>query len=197
VNRVRNHITDQLRARLAEQDEAAAVLACSMERREGGAQATVHFAHTSCNVETDDCLAAEYEFNEPMLEDIFAQPQVRIATTQLHFRSNMLRFFNCGTIGVSQVKATDSNRTPIVLAMLFLQPGKHAGEGGDIDQLVEAAQTRYATLVSETTDGGTVAQVQQRTVLKTVRAGLFSLRLQCCCRSLRLLALGLAILTAR
>ena len=25
--------------------------------------------------------------------------------------------------------------TPVVLAMLFLQPGKHAGEGGDIDQL--------------------------------------------------------------
>ena len=40
VNRVRNHVADQLRARLAEHDEAAAVVACSMERREGGASAT-------------------------------------------------------------------------------------------------------------------------------------------------------------
>ena len=75
-------------------------------------------------------------------------------------------------LGAPQVKVTDSNETPIVLAMLFLQPGKHAGEGGDIDQLVEAAQERHAKLMSETgNNGGLVAEVQRRTVLKTVRVG--------------------------
>jgi hypothetical protein len=68
------------------------------------------------------------------------------------------------------VKATDSNETPIVLAMLFLQPGKHAGEGGDIDQLVEAAQERHAKSMSETSNG-LVVKVKRRTVLKTVRVG--------------------------
>ena len=40
--------------------------------------------------------------------------------------------------------ATDPATTPLVLAMLFLQPGKHAGAGGDVDQLVEEAQRRWA-----------------------------------------------------
>ena len=59
--------------------------------------------------------------------------------------------------------------TPVVLAMLFLQPGKHAGEGGDIDQLVESAQERHAKL-SSGVGGGAAPASRQRTVLKTVRA---------------------------
>ena len=33
--------------------------------------------------------------------------------------------------------------------MLFLQPGKHAGAGGDVDQLVEEAQRRWAEAAGE------------------------------------------------
>ena len=126
--------------------------------------------YTSRDVETDHGLAAEYDFNEPMLEDIFVHPEVRIAISQLPLRKKTLRCCNRGIFDMLQVKATDSNTTPIVLAMLFLQPGKHAGEGGDIDQLVEAAQERHATRMSERNDGVAVVEVQRRTVLKTVRA---------------------------
>ena len=72
----------------------------------------------------------------------------------------------------SQVKETAAENAPIVLAMLFLQPGKHAGEGGDIDQLVESAQDRHIKLSDETGSGGAVsAKLGRRVILKTVRTG--------------------------
>ncbi|RUR35384.1 sirohydrochlorin chelatase [Vreelandella populi] len=35
---------------------------------------------------------------------------------------------------------------PVVLAMLFLSPGRHAGEGGDIDEICRAAEKRHPAL---------------------------------------------------
>ncbi|MGP9807763.1 sirohydrochlorin chelatase [Halomonas sp. AOP12-C2-37] len=35
---------------------------------------------------------------------------------------------------------------PVILAMLFLSPGRHAGEGGDIAEIYAAAQQRYSHL---------------------------------------------------
>lgn len=70
------------------------------------------------------------------------------------------------------MKDTAAENAPIVLAMLFLQPGKHAGEGGDIDQLVEAAHDRHMKLSHETGGGDTAeAKLGRRVILKTVRAG--------------------------
>ncbi|RUR33153.1 sirohydrochlorin chelatase [Vreelandella nanhaiensis] len=40
---------------------------------------------------------------------------------------------------------------PVVLAMLFLSPGRHAGEGGDIDGICRAAEKRHSTLKVITT----------------------------------------------
>ena len=38
------------------------------------------------------------------------------------------------------------DRGGIVLSMLFLNPGRHAGDGGDIDAICEAAARRYPDL---------------------------------------------------
>ncbi|MBP5979892.1 MAG: cobalamin biosynthesis protein CbiX [Halomonas sp.] len=40
---------------------------------------------------------------------------------------------------------------PVILAMLFLSPGRHAGEGGDIDEICRAAQKRHSALNVVTT----------------------------------------------
>ncbi|MGO3056516.1 sirohydrochlorin chelatase [Halomonas sp. AOP43-A1-21] len=40
---------------------------------------------------------------------------------------------------------------PVILAMLFLSPGRHAGEGGDIDEICCAAQKRHSALSVVTT----------------------------------------------
>lgn len=40
---------------------------------------------------------------------------------------------------------------PVILAMLFLSPGRHAGEGGDIDEIYHAAQKRHSALSVVTT----------------------------------------------
>ena len=38
------------------------------------------------------------------------------------------------------------DRGPIVLSMLFLNPGRHAGTGGDIDEICAKAQARFPEL---------------------------------------------------
>ena len=67
-------LLDQLRARLAEKNQVASVFACSMERRR--AVRKCHMVHFSENSDSIVAVVADYEFNEPMLEDIFAQPEV-------------------------------------------------------------------------------------------------------------------------
>lgn len=81
-------VRDALVSRLAEalDGEAGPVLAASMERRDG----------------------PEYAFNDPLLEDALARPEVA--------------------------------GRDVVLAMLFLSPGRHAGAGGDVDTIVAGAQ---------------------------------------------------------
>ncbi|KAL1527381.1 hypothetical protein AB1Y20_016049 [Prymnesium parvum] len=83
VNAVRERLTNDIRTLLGER--ASVVAAASMERRDG----------------------AEYDFNEPLLENLLQTPPFQ--------------------------------EGDVVLAMAFLQPGKHAGEGGDIAQIVERA----------------------------------------------------------
>ena len=34
----------------------------------------------------------------------------------------------------------------VILAMLFISPGRHAGKGGDIDQICEKAEQKCGTL---------------------------------------------------
>lgn len=83
VNEVRNFLAVQLGHLL--RDEASAVVASSMERREGEA----------------------YSFNEPLLENLL------------------------GSEGFTK---------EVVLSMLFLSPGRHAGPGGDIAEICEVAE---------------------------------------------------------
>lgn len=90
VTAVRNRLTGQLSVLLG--NEIGCVVAASMERRGGD----------------------EYRFNEPLLENLLANPD-----------------FQAG---------------PVILAMLFLSPGRHAGEGGDIADICHAAQQRYPVL---------------------------------------------------
>ena len=97
---------------------------------DGGADASA-LEVVACSMERRE--GPEFAFNEPLLEDILSYPPVA---------------------------ATDPATTPLVLAMLFLQPGKHAGAGGDVDQLVEEAQRRWAE------EGTGEARVARR-VLKT------------------------------
>jgi sirohydrochlorin ferrochelatase len=40
--------------------------------------------------------------------------------------------------------ATEDPTTPVILAMLFLSPGRHAGPGGDIAEICESVQQRHA-----------------------------------------------------
>ena len=82
------------------------VVACSMERREG----------------------PEYDFNEPMLEAVVADPK--------------LRSTGDGSSG--------DDPDLLVVAMLFLQPGKHAGEGGDIDEMIFPKQDATAAAAAST-----------------------------------------------
>ena len=89
VNKVRNHISQQLNETL--NGRVAKVIASSMERREG----------------------KEYEFNEPLLENLLGH--------------------------------NDFVRN-VVLAMLFISPGRHAGDGGDIDQICQSAESECDTL---------------------------------------------------
>lgn len=86
VNVVRNAVAQQLAERLD-----CTVLACSMERRPG----------------------PEYAFNEPLLEQLVSQPELREARA-------------------------------LVLAMLFLLPGRHAGVDGDVAQICDAMQLNCA-----------------------------------------------------
>ena len=85
VAAVRNVLAGQLGALL--EDEAGSVTFASMERREGD----------------------EYRFNEPLLEDLLADPALA--------------------------------GREVILAMLFLSPGRHAGEGGDIAEITARAMT--------------------------------------------------------
>jgi len=80
VNLVRNAVAAQLRTELAE--EVCAVIAASMERRDG----------------------PEYAFNEPLLENLGSE-------------------FNVGG--------------ECVVAMFFILPGRHAGEGGDVAEICD------------------------------------------------------------
>jgi sirohydrochlorin ferrochelatase len=89
VNRVRNVLADRLREALG--DEARAVAASSMERREGD----------------------EYAFNEPLLENLLGSGE---------FTGD------------------------VVLSMLFISPGRHAGPGGDIAEICAAAEERHPGL---------------------------------------------------
>jgi len=83
VAAVRNVLAGQLGALL--EGEADSVTFASMERREGDA----------------------YRFNEPLLEDLLADPALA--------------------------------GREVILAMLFLSPGRHAGEGGDIAEIAARA----------------------------------------------------------
>lgn len=83
VAAVRNVLAGQLGALL--EGEAGSVTFASMERREGEA----------------------YRFNEPLLEDLLADPALA--------------------------------GREVILAMLFLSPGRHAGEGGDIAEIAARA----------------------------------------------------------
>ena len=47
--------------------------------------------------------------------------------------------------------SSEFNDGPVILAMLFLSPGRHAGEGGDIAEICATAEQRYPTLSVETT----------------------------------------------
>ena len=89
VNRVRNHLAGQMRVVL--ESKVAVLEPSSMERREG----------------------AEYDFNEPLLENLLGQA------------------------GFDR---------EVVLAMLFSSPGRHAGPGGDIARICEAAEARHEEL---------------------------------------------------
>jgi sirohydrochlorin ferrochelatase len=80
VTDVRDVVAAQLRDRLG--GSVREVAACSMERRPG----------------------AEFEFNEPLLENLLARDGWRSG--------------------------------PLVIALLFIAPGKHAGPAGDVAQIV-------------------------------------------------------------
>lgn len=95
VNRVRNHLAAQLCDELG--DDASVVEASSMERREG----------------------AEYDFNEPLLENLLGRP------------------------GFDR---------DVILSMLFLSPGRHAGPGGDIAQICETAEKAHDGLRTHMSD---------------------------------------------
>ena len=84
VCEVRNLVTAQVREMLG--NDVLAVEACSMERREG----------------------AEYDFNEPLLANLLAQPGWK--------------------------------EGPVVIGMLFIAPGRHAGENGDVVNICRAAR---------------------------------------------------------
>lgn len=59
---------------------------------------------------------SEYDFNGPLLEDLL------------------------------QRLATADSRTPVILAMLFLSAGRHAGAGGDIDHIRAGVMARHPGL---------------------------------------------------
>ncbi|WP_156469121.1 sirohydrochlorin chelatase [Cephaloticoccus primus] len=111
-------VRDEVAARLAESlaGEVAEVVACSMERRSG----------------------AEYDFNEPLLENVLARPEWCAQGS------------NAG--GATAAHSTATGQTPrtnlVIVAPLFLLPGRHAGPGGDIAQI--CARARDA---SETAEG--------------------------------------------
>lgn len=84
VTAVRDGVTAQVRERLGV--AAREVAACSMERRPG----------------------AEFEFNEPLLENLLTREGWR--------------------------------EGPLVVALLFIGPGKHAGPDGDVAQIVARAR---------------------------------------------------------
>ena len=84
VCEVRNLVTAQVREMLG--NDVLAVEACSMERREG----------------------AEYDFNEPLLANLLAQPGWK--------------------------------EGPVVIGMLFIAPGRHAGDNGDVVNICRAAR---------------------------------------------------------
>ncbi|MFB9868888.1 sirohydrochlorin chelatase [Vreelandella sulfidaeris] len=46
---------------------------------------------------------------------------------------------------------TEFHTGPVILAMLFLSPGRHAGEGGDIAEICAEAEQRHPTLSVATT----------------------------------------------
>ncbi|MEM7700062.1 MAG: cobalamin biosynthesis protein CbiX [Verrucomicrobiota bacterium] len=95
VNRVRNFLAGQLAELLV--DDASVVKPSSMERREG----------------------PEYEFNEPLLENIL------------------------GSEGFER---------DVVLSMLFISPGRHAGPGGDIAEICEEAEGEQDGLKTHMSD---------------------------------------------
>jgi hypothetical protein len=68
----------------------------------------------------------EYDFNEPMLESVLGTPTLRAAP----------------------------KGGAVVLAMLFLQPGKHAGSGGDVDEIVAQALAEAEAEAGPGTYGG-------------------------------------------
>ena len=88
VNQLRNAVTGQV-AQLMKH-EVDAVVACSMERRQG----------------------PEYAFNEPLLENLDQMESWR--------------------------------GSDLVVAMFFLLPGRHAGEGGDVAQICDDLIKRAA-----------------------------------------------------
>lgn len=95
VNILRNAVAEQVSRYLGE--TASAVIAASMERREG----------------------AEYAFNEPLLENLGDLP----------IRGGQL-----------------------ICAMFFLLPGRHAGEGGDVNEICDNLVARGAFTQIERTE---------------------------------------------
>jgi sirohydrochlorin ferrochelatase len=59
---------------------------------------------------------SEYDFNGPLLEEVLER------------------------------LAAEQPGAPIVLSMLFLSPGRHAGSGGDIEQICETVRQRHRGL---------------------------------------------------
>ena len=93
VNAVRNSLTDLVRETLG--TEVSDVTACSMERREG----------------------AEYDFNEPLLENVLK----------------------------------DQKLNEVVVSLLFLSPGRHAGKDGDIAEICAHAELENENISTHTT----------------------------------------------
>ena len=137
VGRVREVVAAQLRAQLG--DRVAAVVGCSMERRDG----------------------AEYDFNEPQLSALCPGPPGLSALSVFHSKYSLYDVFVWARKALNSTKMWLSARADtaivpaaaasagvairaVVVAPLFLQPGRHAGAGGDLDCILEAARAAGA-----------------------------------------------------
>ena len=113
VNDVRNHVAAQVAMLL--NGEAAGVSPASMERR----------------------LGAAYDFNEPTLAGLLAGTARGVAPFSVADRADGTDSLLPGGEGGHAPSPFSSGR--VVVAMMFVSPGKHAGPGGDVATIVDEA----------------------------------------------------------